>query len=185
MTDGEILALYRLRDQRASAETQTQYGALCRAAAKALLGSDQDAEECVNDTLLRLWESIPPAAPANLGGYCLTVCRRIALDRRRRQHAEKRGAGEVQICMEELENVLAAPERPDDAYDTKALSGAIARFLDTLPAQARVMFVLRYWSCLPVAEVARQCGCGVSKVKMSLLRTRNKLRDYLEIEGYL
>ena len=87
--------------------------------------------------------------------------------------------------LDDLSECIASKEHPDEALDKHALSEAIGRFLDTLPAEQRVMFVLRYWSCLSVQEVASECGVRESKVKMSLLRTRNKLKEYLEQEGYL
>ena len=185
MEDSEILRLYHQRNQQAIRETEQKYGALCKHMALNLTGDALDAEECVSDTMLRLWNSIPPTAPASLGGYCVTVCKRIALDRRRKKHADKRGCGEVQLCMDELSECVASPERPDEIVEQKALGETVARFLDTLPAEARVMFVLRYWSCLSVREIAQECSCGTSRVKMSLLRTRNKLKEYLEQEGYL
>ena len=183
--DADILLLFEKRSQNAIAEIQNKYGARCLAMAESLLGNRQDAEECVSDTMLRLWETIPPARPQNLGGYCMTLCRRIALDRRRRLRAEKRGGGQVALCVEELSDCLSDSLSPDDLFDRRQTAAALARFLDQLPAQTRVMFVLRYWSCMSVQQIARECGCGVSKVKMTLLRTRKKLRDYFAQEGYV
>ena len=150
-----------------------------------LTGSRQDAEECLNDTLMRLWNKIPPAKPESLGGFFMTVCRRIALDKRKMQNREKRGGGQADLAFEELSACIASPDRPEEQFDKRALSGAISKFLDTLPAESRVMFVLRYWSCLSVQEVAAECGAGESKVKMTLMRIRQKLKAYLEQEGYL
>ena len=183
--DLEIIQLFESRDQRAIHETEQKYGGLCISMASNLTGSRQDAEECLNDALMRLWEKIPPAKPESLGGFLLTVCRRLALDRRKMLHREKRGGGQTAVAFEELSECIASKEDPEAQFDKRALSGAISRFLDTLPAETRVMFILRYWSCLSVQEIAAECGAGESKVKMTLLRTRNKLREYLEQEGYL
>ena len=185
MDDSEIVKLFHQRDQRAIKETEQKYGALGMHTAVNLTGSRQDAEECLNDALMRLWDKIPPAKPESLGGFFLTVCRRIALDKRKMQHREKRGGGQASVAFEELSECLASPERPEEQFDKRALSSAIGSFLDTLPAESRVMFVLRYWSCLSVLEVAAECGVGESKVKMTLLRIRKKLKEYLEQEGYL
>ena len=183
--DSEIIRLFEQRDQRAIQETEQKYGRLGIRMAAGLTGSEQDAEECLNDALMRLWDKIPPEKPESLGGFFMTICRRMALDRRKAQKREKRGGGRAALALEELSECLASPEHPEEQYDKRALSSAIGRFLDTLPAEARVMFILRYWSCLSVQEITAECGGTDSKVKMSLLRTRNKLREYLEQEGYL
>ena len=185
LQDSGIVKLFQQRDQRAIKETEQKYSVLGLRMAAGLTGSREDAEECVNDALMRLWEKIPPAKPESLGGFLLTVCRRLALDRRKMLHREKRGGGQTAVAFEELSECIASKEDPEAQFDKRALSGAISRFLDTLPAETRVMFILRYWSCLSVQEIAAECGAGESKVKMTLLRTRNKLREYLEQEGYL
>lgn len=183
--DSAIVQLFESRDQRAIRETEQKYGTLGMQMAANLTGSQQDAEECLNDALMRLWEKIPPEKPKNLGGFFLTVCRRIALDKRKEEHREKRGGGQAKVAFEELAGCLVSPEHPEEQYDSRALSTEISRFLDTLPAEARVMFILRYWSCLSVQEIAAECSAGESKVKMTLLRTRNKLKQFLAEEGYL
>ncbi|MBR5723589.1 MAG: RNA polymerase sigma factor [Oscillospiraceae bacterium] len=183
--DSEIVQLFEKRDQRAIRETEQKYGRLGIRMAAGLTGSQQDAEECLNDALMRLWNKIPPEKPESLGGFFMTVCRRLALDRRKAQNREKRGGGQTELAFEELSECIASQEHPEEQYDKRALSGAISRFLDTLPAEQRVMFILRYWSCLSVQEIAAECDASDSKVKMTLFRTRNKLKEYLEQEGYL
>lgn len=184
-TDAELIGLFIQRDQTALAGTQQKYGGLCRSIAKNILGSREDAEECLNDALLKIWESIPPNRPENLSGYLVTVCRRLAIDRRRGALREKRGGGMPELPLDELSACLASPDRPEDVFDGRALTDAVNRFLDTLPAETRVMFILRYWYCLPVSEIAAEVGGGASRVKMTLMRTRKKLRACLEQEGYL
>lgn len=183
--DAEILTMLLRRDQSALNALSEKYGTLCLRMGESLLGSREDAEECFNDALLRLWERIPPDEPENLGGYLVTVCRRIMLDRRRHLQREKRGGGQSPAALDELVECIAAPEHPEEQYDSRALTEAINRFLDTLPADTRVMFVLRYWYCLPMQAVADELGSGVSRVKMALSRVRTKLKAYLEEEGYL
>lgn len=185
LNDTEILELFRQRDQKAIAAMQQKYGGICLQMAESLTGSREDAEECLSDALLRLWDMIPPEAPESPGGLLMTVCRRKALDRRRQMHREKRGGGQTEAALEELSECLASPERTEDHFDGKALSEAISRFLDTQSAEARVMFMMRYWSCLSAQEIAAECGTAAGTVRAALMRTRNKLRKYLEQEGYL
>ncbi|MBR4200199.1 MAG: RNA polymerase sigma factor [Oscillospiraceae bacterium] len=183
LTDTELLRLFRQRDQAALSGTQQKYGGLCRSIAKNILGSREDAEECLNDALLKLWESIPPEKPRSLAAYVSVVVRNLACNRRAAAHAQKRGGGEFAVALSEIEDTLAAPDHPETVLDTIAIGDALNRFLGGLPAETRVMFVLRYWSELSIREIAQRCGVGQSKVKMTLLRTRNDLKAFLEKEG--
>lgn len=183
LEDSEIISLYFRRDQQAIAQTESKFGGLCRKIAKNILGTKEDADECLNDALYQLWESIPPAKPKNLGAY-LTVCvRNLACNRREASHAAKRGGGQLSAAYEELADCLSAPDDTESAYDLRALTDALNRFLADLPAETRTMFVLRYWGALSVSEVASQTACSQSKVKMTLMRTRTKLKAFLEKEG--
>ena len=183
LDDAEILRLFQARDQRAIQATEQKYGRLCRHIAQHLLGNKQDAEECVNDALLHVWNAIPKALPQNLSAYLTTTVRNLALDRMRMQRREKRGDGQVALALDELAAVL--PSQEPDLIESMALSDALNRFLGGLPAETRVMFVLRYWSCLSIGEIAEECGVSHSKVKMTLLRTRSKLKNFLEKEELL
>lgn len=182
-SDAQIISLFHARDQKALSETQQKYGGLCHSIAKNILGSREDAEECLNDALYKLWETIPPARPKNLAAYLSVTVRNLACNRRAAAKAAKRGGGELDVALSELENVLASPEQPDSVLDTRALSDAMNRFLGGLEAETRVMFVLRYWGDLTIKEIAEKCGAGQSKVKMTLLRTRDDLKAFLEEEG--
>lgn len=185
MDDAQIVALYFDRDETALRETDAAYGALCRNIAYNITGSKEDAEECINDALLRLWNAIPPAKPDNLGAYFVTAVRHIALNLREKLHAERRGAGQVSLAFEELSPYISAPDSTERAADSRELREALLRFLGELPVQARVYFMQRYWMCLTVKEIAAQNGAGAAAVKMSLMRTRKKLKAYLTEEGLL
>lgn len=183
LTDTDILDLLNARDQNGLTALSDKYGALCQKMCMQILGSREDAEECLNDTLLKLWESIPPEEPRSLAAYISVIVRNLAFGRRDAAHTQKRGGGEFTVALSEIEDTLAAPDHPERILDTIAIGDALDRFLDDLPAETRVMFVLRYWSELSIREIAARCGCGQSKVKMTLLRTRRELKAYLEKEG--
>ncbi|MBQ8921346.1 MAG: RNA polymerase sigma factor [Oscillospiraceae bacterium] len=185
LTDEEIIELYFCRDQQALAATQQKYGKLCSSIAYGILGSREDAEECLNDSLMKLWESIPPNRPNRFAAFLSVIVRNLACNRRAAQHAEKRGSGVICTALSEIENTLAHPDTPEQSIDTIALSDALNRFLGTLPKETRVIFVLRYWGNLSIKEIAEKCGISQSKTKMTLLRTRNALRKQLEKEELL
>ena len=185
IADDQIIALYFRRDQQAIAHTEKKYGGLCQSIAKCILGNREDAEECVNDALFKLWEAIPPAKPQNLAAFLTVTVRNMACNRRASKKAAKRGGGEVAVALSEIEEVLASKDNPEAELDARAVSDELNSFLGDLPAETRVMFVLRYWSNLSIKDIADKCGVSQSKVKMTLLRTRNHLKDHLEKEGLL
>ena len=184
--DRELLQLFQQRNDSAIRKTEERYGRLCLSAAIQIAGNREDAEECLNDGLLRLWNAIPPAEPENLGAYLLKTVRNLAYSLREKQSVEKRGSGQLPLALDELANCLAAKDDTEtQVTDSMVLRDALNRFLASLNSDQRTVFVLRYWSALEVREIADRCGISVSKVKMSLMRTRNKLKAYLEQEGLL
>ncbi|MBR3268597.1 MAG: sigma-70 family RNA polymerase sigma factor [Oscillospiraceae bacterium] len=185
MTDSELLALFQARDERALKETETAYGNLCRCLAVRILGDRQDAEECVNDVLMKLWNAVPPLNPDNLRAYLAAVTRNLCFDRLSAANCAKRGRGQLPEVLEELSDDLASDENPESCLDRIALQDSISRFLKTLPHDNRMIFLARYWSFQPIAEIAAQHGSTVGRVKMILKRTKDKLKVHLEKEGLL
>lgn len=185
MDDHQIIDLFWARDQEAITATAEKYGSYCRTIACQILGSREDGEECVNDAYLRLWNVIPPQRPEHLGAFLGAITRNLALDRYRKAGAEKRGAGQTALVLEELQHCLPDPGRADRLDDSLALTDALNRFLSSLPPQVRVVFLRRYWYFSTIREIAAACRMSEGKVKMMLLRTRRKLKTYLEKEEIL
>ena len=185
MEDAAIIRLYQQRNEQALQETKARYEALCMTVAYNMLGSREDAEECMNDALMCLWQAIPPAEPESLGAYLVTAVRNAARDRLSYQNAQRRGGGQLTAAIEELADCLPSAEHPDRMLDSIALRDAFRRFLPTLKPAARMIFLRRYWLCLTPQEVADETGCSVSRVNMSLMRTRKKLKAFLEKEELL
>ena len=180
MNESDILALFWARDEAAIAECEQKFGAECRRIAERILDSPEDAEECVSDTWLRAWDAIPPARPERLDAYLLKITRNLALDRLRMRRAEKRAGEETAKCLDELAETL--PDR-ENQLDEILLRDLINRFVRALKKEERDIFVLRYTSVLTVEEICARTGRKQSAVKVSLYRTRKKLRDYLKKEG--
>lgn len=185
MQDNELIALFEQRDERAISGTEAKYGRICRKIAREILGSRQDAEEIVNDVLMQTWNAIPPEKPRKLFAYLAAVTRNLSTHRLDERHAQRRGGGHTPAVLDELAGCIAAPESVEQTVDRRQLKAAIQCFLDMLPAEQRILFVLRYNYVLPIKEIAKRQGIGESKVKVTLLRIRNKLHDYLEKEGLL
>lgn len=181
MDDAKIIELFNQRDERAILETQTVHGERLMRLAERILGRSGEAEECVSDTCLKAWETIPPVRPVSLAAYLLRICRNFAFGRLDWQQAEKRRA-EVVSLTEEME--MCIPDRrAEEEMEGREIGRLISVFLRGLPEEARLIFVRRYWFADSIREISLRYGMGESKVKTSLHRTRTKLRDFLEREG--
>ena len=183
MDDSRIIELFWKRDEQAIAQTQMKYGAMLRALAYHILRNREDSEECENDTYLGAWNAIPPTRPSNLSAFLAKTVRNLAISRRRANHAEKRGGGEVAVPLHELDECI--PDVGADAWQAAELTHILTDFLEALPTKERLVFVCRYWRCDSVADIAARFGYSQGKVKMMLMRTRGKLRAVLEKEGLM
>ena len=183
MDEKEIIDLYWARSERAIGETDKKYGKFCFRIAYNILADHGDSEECVNDTYLHTWNAIPPRRPNKLSAFLGKITRNLALNRVERDSAQKRGGGQVTVAVEELSVCIPDPNTVERQLEDKELADALNRFLEGLPGETRRIFLRRYWQLCPVREIAAFYGISESKVKMSLLRTRGKLRAFLEKEG--
>lgn len=185
MEDKQIVELYLARSEDAIAETDKKYGRYCHYIAYSILRDDEDAREIVNDTYLRTWNTVPPERPTSLKAYVGRIGSRLALDRYDERHAKKRGGGEVPLVLDELSECVTGRVVEDDSIASDAaLSDALSRFLRSLPEKTRSIFVRRYWYVSSVAEIAADYSMKESAVAMLLLRTRKKLKIYLDKEGF-
>ncbi|MBQ7379689.1 MAG: RNA polymerase sigma factor [Clostridia bacterium] len=176
--DAEIIKLLCNRDEFALRAVLTKYGALMHSLARQITGSEQDAEECVNDAILELWDSVPPASPKQLSAFMGGIVRRRAIDRVRYNQAEKRAGSEYCSSIEELEECL--PDRQSEAEsDSDEINRCIRAFLDKQKPDDRDMFLMRYFRFLSNEQIALQFGMRESSVVMRLVRMRKRLRKFL------
>lgn len=183
MDEKQIIDLYWARSERAIDETARKYGKFCHCIAYNILAKHQDSEECVNDTYLNAWNAIPPKRPNKLSAFLGKITRNLALKTYERYTAEKRGGGQVVLALEELAECIPDPNTVERMVDNRILADKLNVFLSQLPGEARRIFLRRYWNLNTVREIAEVYGISESKVKMSLMRTRGKLRSFLEQEG--
>ena len=180
MDDAKIISLYFSRDESAIAATDEKYGRYCRTVAYNILSDEPDSEECVSDTYLRVWQTVPPTRPTSLKAYLGRITRNLALDRYRKDRAKKRRA-ELELCSDELYECI--PSKDSEIDSSLALADAINRYLASLPERNRVLFVQRYWYCMTTKEIARANLMRESAVKVAIMRTRNAFRGFLIREG--
>lgn len=185
MEDEAIVDLYWKRDESAIEKTKEKYGRYLMKVAYNVLGNTEDCEECVNDTYLRAWNSIPPKRPKPLSVYIGKIARQAAIDCYRKRTSAKRGGTEFEASLDELEECLTAGSTPEQEIDTQFLGMVISRYLKTVPKENRILFVRRYYYCDSIKMIAQRSGYSKSKVKSILFRIRAGLKEYLEKEGFV
>ncbi len=185
MDDDRIVELYWARSESAISETADKYGDYCHYIAYNILYNREDAEESVNDTWLDAWNNMPPHKPSILSTFLGKITRRISIDRWRKKHAGKRGGGEMDLVLDELEDCVSDPTDVEIVIEQQEMARVIREFLDSLPATERRVFLRRYWYMDSVAGIALDFDFTESKTASMLHRTRRKLREKLESEGYL
>ena len=183
MKDAEIVELYWNRDETAIVATSERYGNYCYSIAYHILQCSEDAKECVNDTYWKAWLSIPPQRPNRLATYLGKITRNLSLDRLKRLNAQKRGKGQVELVLHELESCIPATIDVEQIVDEIVLTNAINQFLREQPRTERSIFVGRYWHLYSIADLAQAYGMRESKVASMLFRMRQKLKHHLEKEG--
>ena len=183
MDDDKIVELYWDRDEAAITATSDKYGAYCLSISQNILGNREDAQECVNDTYLRAWSTIPPHRPAMLSTFLGKITRNLSFDRYKANRRDKRGGSQTALVLDEL-NEIISDKSSEAEFDRAELISAINRFLSELPQDKRKMFVCRYWYAYSIPEIAKRLEMTENNVSVSLNRTRQKLRNYLKERGF-
>lgn len=185
MKDKDIVSLFWSRNQEAIVESEKKYGASCFRVANNILGSIEDAQECVSDTWFHAWNGIPPQKPEKLGSFLLKITRNLSLNRLRDGKTQKRGGGEAMLALEELAQCIASSENVETALEARELGACIRRFVRNLPEREGNIFVRRYFYTDPLADIAKRYGLTENNVTVILSRTRKKLKNQLVKEGLL
>lgn len=179
MTDERIIEMYFDKNEQAIDETKKKYGKMCFSIAHRILGNREDSQECENDTYLAVWNRIPPERPSIFSAFIAKITRNLSITKLRAKMAAKRGGGEALLSLEELGDCIPEERDFEEKLEVKELAELIDRFLRSLSHDDRCIFILRYWQCDSVTHIAKRLGFGESKVKMSLMRTRSRLREFL------
>lgn len=184
MTDERIIELFFARSERGIEELDTKYGATCHRVAQNILGNKEDAEECVNDAYLGVWNSIPPKKPSLLSAFLFKILRNLSITRYHANTAQKRNSF-YDIALDELEETISTEESIEKECSQKELTNAIEGFLDTLTRENRVIFVRRYWFSENYTEIAKRTGLTEKNISVRLTRIREKMKEYLSERGIL
>ena len=183
MENAQIIDLFFARSEMAIEQTEKQFAPLCRTVARNLLDSEQDVEECLNDTWHALWNAIPPQRPDNLAAYAAKITRNLAMKRLTAMNADKRQA--ITVSYDELCQCIPAGRSLEELLEGRELTQVLGRFLNTLDRDSRDMFLRRYWFFDSTREIARGFGISETRVTTKLHRIRKKLKDYLAKEAQI
>ena len=184
MEDGRIVDLYLSRDESAIEQTQFKYGKRLQILSKRIVYDEGAAEECVNDTYLKAWNSIPPHEPRTyLYAFLARITRGLSLDVYRKNHAQKR-QNHMTLITDELDVCIKGNNTTLEMLDERNMKLTINSFLEALPKEKRIIFMKRYWFMESIQSISEEFGYSQSKVKTTLMRVRNKLREHLIKEGF-
>ena len=184
MNDEDIVRLYWDRNEQAITESSDKYEAYCTTIARNILLNNEDAEECVNDTWLRAWNSIPPHKPSLLSTFLGKITRNLSFDKFRKNHRAKRFGTDINLILDELEDIVSGKENPEDTILEKELICEINTFLMSLTKEKRYTFILRYYHAYSIAEISDRLGISTNGISTSLSRTRKALEQHLTERGY-
>lgn len=182
MDDEALLGLFFARDEQAISELDLQYGALCRSLSRRILKSGPDAEECVWDAYLGVWNAVPPARPNPLRAFVCKIVRNVSMNRYWHLEADKRSAS-CTVPLEELGEALSGADTAEDVLQARELAALLSKFLDGLSKENRVIFLRRYWFCDTGTEIAARTGLSEAAVRVRLTRLRQKLQKVLAENG--
>lgn len=184
MDDKSIIQLYWDRNDQTIRETAEKYGHYCRAIAKNILNNEEDAEECVNDTYLNAWNSMPTHWPEQLAAFLGKITRNLSFNKYKHNRAEKRGGGEMALVLDELADCVSDTDNVEQIIDRQEMIKAVNLFVKGLSIKKRIIFVRRYWYTDSVSEIAKDCGMLQGSVSKTLERTRKQLKTYLTERGF-
>lgn len=183
MEDSAILDMFFGRQEAAIDETRQKYGKRLFRTSKNILHSNEDAEECVNDTLMKAWQVIPPSRPTMFGAFLVKIARNLSINKWEAKSAAKRGGGETNLVLNELEECISDAGGPEQEHEATLVTEAINAFLEDIDKTARAAFVLRYFHGESIRAISERFKMSESKIKSILFRTRKKLKAHLEKEG--
>lgn len=185
MTDEKIIQLFFQRKEEAIDITSKKYGSYCYKIANNILKNREDTEECLNDTWLEVWNSIPPAKPVHFNFYLAKIIRNLSFNKYKAKYTQKRGHGEISFILDELAECIAGPSKTEDEYIAKELHNSINKFAYSLSERDCNVFIRRYFYAESIQDISKHYRISENNVSVILNRCRRKLKTHLKKEGYL
>lgn len=185
MKDENIIQLFFERKEVAISETSKKYSSYCFKIANSILHSREDSEECLNDAWVKIWDLIPPTRPIHFKLFLAKIVRNLSLNKYKSRHTQKRGNGEIELVLDELEECLAGQSDVEGCYIVNELHTTINEFVSALPEKEGNVFIRRYFYSDSIKEISKRYHISDNNIRVMLYRTRDKLRLRLEKEGYI
>lgn len=185
MTDDKIIQLFFQRKEVAIDETHKKYGSYCFKIANNILNNREDSEECLNDTWLKVWESIPPARPIHFNLFLAKIVRNFAINKYKSRRAHKRGKGEIALVLDELGECIIGQPDVETVCLAAELQNTINKFVRELSEREGNVFIRRYFYADSIKDISNLYHISENNVRVMLSRTRSKLKTRLEKEGYI
>ena len=183
LSDDQIVALYWQRDEQAIKQTDIKYRKFLLSVAYNIVHDTCDSEECLNDTYIGAWNSIPPARPTLLQAFLATIIRRTAIDCYKARKRQKRLTSELTVSLSEVEDFIAADDMHFET-DVKELGRVISDFVRSLSDRRMYIFMSRYYFARPIKEIAKLLDCSESTVNKEIAAIKCDLKEKLKKEGY-
>ena len=181
LEDAKIIELYNARNELAVVETERKFGKMLFSIAMNVLSNREDSEEMVNDTYGKAWNNIPPEKPDFLGAWLGKITRNLSISRWRKNRAQKRSG--IETMLSELEECIPSSENIETESESKEITDAINRWLETLKKEERILFLRRYWFGDSVAELSEKSKIPPKKLSSKMFRLRKNLKEFFEKEG--
>lgn len=181
MEDSRIIELLKQREETVISALTEKYHNYCTYIAHNILKNREDVEECVNDTWLKAWDSIPPQEPSNLRVYLGCIIRNLSINRYNQKKAKKRYA-DVEFMLSELEDCIPHSHTVESQWENKRIGKIISNWLEEQEEESRNLFIQRYWYSVAIKELAQMHGCTPNAMTSRLKRLREQLKDYLDRE---
>lgn len=183
MDDIEIVDLFWKRDEKSIEETKNKYNSYLYVIANNILKNKQDTDECLNDSYLRTWNSIPPHKPSKFKAFISKITRQRAINIFRAKNSEKRKVINP-LPSDELTDIISENSGVWEELEYKRLIKSINDFLFIETPLNRHIFICRYFFLDSIKDISRFYGLSESGVKNRLFQIRTRLKQYLEKEDF-
>lgn len=184
MDDRTIVDMLFDRSETALRQISQKYQKTLFGISYNILKNHEDAEECVNDTYLGVWNAIPPARPQSLLAYVCRMVRNISLTKYHSLNAQKRNPSNT-VSLEEVGDYLSDDGFGNRDFEQHELKRLFEDFLHGLRKENRYIFIRRYWYMDDVSAISKALGLSDAAVYLRIDRMKKQLKEFLKQKGVL
>ena len=183
LPDEQIIDLYFAREERAITETEKKYGAYLHTVAYNILSNEQDVEECLQDTYLRVWNAVPPERPHVFPAFLVKITRNLSLHRYEMEHRQKRVPAAACLPIEEVQEFLPGEYDPNVELESSSIMTVVNAYLKMTSKRRMYIFISRYFFSFTISQIAERLSCSQTLVRREIAIIKTELREKFEEEG--